>query len=101
MRIVSTERDPDRTRPAADLFADRPKVQILHSDWHRIEDHAPYDLLVLDDGGTGKTSDHTPADPTRTGIRSDTPIAIASSTATGTGSAPPRLRRRRIPAAHP
>lgn len=65
VRLVSVERDPERARVAAEVFADRPDVRILHGDWRRIEDHGPYDLLVLDGGGTGKTPGDTPADPAR------------------------------------
>ncbi|MFG2729271.1 O-methyltransferase [Streptomyces canus] len=65
VRLLSVERDPERARVAAGVFADRPDVRILHGDWRRIEDHGPYDLLILDGGGTGKTPDDTPADPVR------------------------------------
>ncbi|MFJ4198648.1 O-methyltransferase [Streptomyces sviceus] len=65
VRLVSVERDPERARVAAEVFADRPDVRILHGDWRRIEEHGPYDLLVLDGGGTGKAPDDTPADPAR------------------------------------
>ncbi|MEU0945168.1 class I SAM-dependent methyltransferase [Streptomyces canus] len=65
VRLVSVERDPERARVAAEVFADRPDVRILHGDWRRIEEHGPYDLLVLDGGGTGKTPEDTPADPAR------------------------------------
>jgi predicted O-methyltransferase YrrM len=65
VRLVSVERDPECARVAAEVFADRPEVRILPGDWRRIEDHGPYDLLVLDGGGTGKTPGDTPADPVR------------------------------------
>ena len=65
VRLVSVERDPERARIAAEVFADRPEVRVLTGDWSRITAHAPYDLLVLDGGGTGKTPDDTPADPAR------------------------------------
>jgi predicted O-methyltransferase YrrM len=65
VRLIGVERDPGRARVAAEVFADRPEVRILHDDWRRIEDHGPYDLLVLDGGGTGKTPDDPPADPAR------------------------------------
>ncbi|WP_348774708.1 hypothetical protein HEP84_18525 [Streptomyces sp. RLB1-33] len=38
---------------------------MIHGDWRRIEEHGPYDLLVLDGGGTGKTPSDDPADPAR------------------------------------
>ncbi|MER6358872.1 S1 RNA-binding domain-containing protein [Streptomyces sp. NPDC001634] len=55
VRLVSVERDAERARIAAGVFADRPEVEILHGDWRRIEERGPYDLLVLDGGGQGKT----------------------------------------------
>ncbi|MET7472916.1 S1 RNA-binding domain-containing protein [Streptomyces sp. NPDC005648] len=63
VRLVGVERDPERARIAAEVFADRPEVRVLTGDWRRIADHGPYDLLVLDGGGTGKTPGDTPADP--------------------------------------
>ncbi|MFB8771311.1 O-methyltransferase [Streptomyces broussonetiae] len=61
--VISVERDPERAATTAGLFADRPEVRILTGDWRRTADHGPYDLLVLDGGGTGKTPGDTPADP--------------------------------------
>ncbi|WP_030606141.1 O-methyltransferase [Streptomyces fulvoviolaceus] len=65
VRLISIERDPERARIAAEVFADRPEVEILTGDWSRITEHGPYDLLVLDGGGTGKTPTDAPADPAR------------------------------------
>lgn len=65
VRLVSVERDPERARVAAEVFADRPEVEVLCGDWRRIEERGPYDLLVLDGGGTAKIEDDTPADPAR------------------------------------
>ncbi|MFF7048676.1 O-methyltransferase [Streptomyces griseorubiginosus] len=65
VRLVSVERDPERARVAAQVFADRPDVRVLCGDWTRVEADGPYDLLVLDGGGTGKTSADAPADPAR------------------------------------
>ncbi|MEU9914954.1 S1 RNA-binding domain-containing protein [Streptomyces sp. NPDC051001] len=65
VRIVGVERDPERARVCAEVFADRPEVEILHGDWRRIGERGPYDLLVLDGGGTGKSADDDPADPAR------------------------------------
>ncbi|MFD0314831.1 O-methyltransferase [Streptomyces flavalbus] len=62
--LISVERDPHRAAIAAELFTDHPNVTVLPGDWHHITDHAPYDLLVLDGGGTGKTPTDPPADPT-------------------------------------
>ncbi|MET7347298.1 O-methyltransferase [Streptomyces mirabilis] len=65
VRLFSVERDAERARVAAEVFADRPEVEVIHGDWRRIEEHGPYDLLVLDGGGTGKTPGDDPADPAR------------------------------------
>lgn len=65
VRIVGVERDPERARIAAEVFADRPGVEVLHGDWRRIGDRGPYDLLVLDGDGTGTSPDDDPADPAR------------------------------------
>ncbi|MGC0332174.1 putative O-methyltransferase YrrM [Streptomyces sp. SAI-170] len=65
VRLVSVERDPQRARAAAALFADRPGVEVLTGDWRRVEEHGPFDLLVLDGGGQGKTPGDAPADVER------------------------------------
>lgn len=65
VRLVGVERDRERARVAAEVFAGCPGVRILHGDWRRVEDHGPYDLVVLDGGGTGKTPADAPADPAR------------------------------------
>lgn len=65
VRLFCVERDAERARVAAEVFADRPEVEVIHGDWRRIEEHGPYDLLVLDGGGTGKTPGDDPADPAR------------------------------------
>ncbi|MFF9451777.1 O-methyltransferase [Streptomyces flaveolus] len=57
---MSVERDPRRARIAAEVFADRPGVEVLTGDRTRIGERGPYDLLVLDGGGRG-TSEHDPA----------------------------------------
>ncbi|MEU6104160.1 O-methyltransferase [Streptomyces flaveolus] len=62
-RLTSIERDPNRARIAADVFWDCPNVRILHGDWQRVEEHGPYDLLVLDGGGQAKGNGA--ADPAR------------------------------------
>lgn len=62
-RLVSVERDAERVRVARQVFRDHPEVGILHGDWRRVEEHGPYDLLVLDGGGQAK-GDGT-ADPVR------------------------------------
>jgi predicted O-methyltransferase YrrM len=62
VRIVSVERDPERATQAARLFAGHPNVTVVCGDWTLLEHHGPFDLLVLDGGGNGKTG--APADPT-------------------------------------
>ncbi|MEV6526817.1 class I SAM-dependent methyltransferase [Longispora sp. NPDC051575] len=63
-RLVSVERDPARAAVATDLFADRPGVEVVEGDWHLLEEHGPFDLLVLDGGGQGK-KDEPPIDPAK------------------------------------
>ncbi|MFR9798255.1 O-methyltransferase [Streptomyces sp. MS06] len=60
VRLVSVERDPERARIAAEVFADRPEVEVLTGESRRIGERGPYDLLVLDGGGQGK-AEHDPA----------------------------------------
>lgn len=62
-RLTSVERDPTRARIAAEVFRDCPNVVILPGDWQRVEEHGPYDLLVLDGGGQAKGNGA--ADPAR------------------------------------
>ncbi|MEO3755518.1 class I SAM-dependent methyltransferase [Streptomyces sp. B6B3] len=62
-RLVSVERDPERARVAAEVFRDRDEVEVVRGDWRLIDDHGPYDLLVLDGGGQAK--DDEGADPAR------------------------------------
>ncbi|MFF0849938.1 O-methyltransferase [Streptomyces sp. NPDC014940] len=62
VRLYSVERDPERARLAAAVFADRPAVTVLTGDWRRIAEHGPFDLLVLDGGGQGKAPGDEPAD---------------------------------------
>ncbi|MEU1401898.1 class I SAM-dependent methyltransferase [Streptomyces sp. NPDC005728] len=61
VRLYSVERDPERARLAAGVFAGRPDVTVLTGDWRRIEEYGPFDLLVLDGGGQGKVPGDTPA----------------------------------------
>jgi predicted O-methyltransferase YrrM len=61
---VSVESDRDRAAAAAALFADfGRRVVVECADWTAIAGHGPFDLLVLDGGGQGKTPGDTPADP--------------------------------------
>ncbi|WP_412540434.1 class I SAM-dependent methyltransferase [Longispora sp. K20-0274] len=61
-RLVSVERDPGRAAVAAEVFADRPQVEVVEGDWRGLAGHGPFDLLVLDGGGQGK-KDEPPIDP--------------------------------------
>lgn len=63
VRVVSVERDAERAARVAELFADVPDVAVLHGDWTIINDHGPFDLLVVDGGGNGKRG--AAADPER------------------------------------
>jgi predicted O-methyltransferase YrrM len=65
VRVYSVERDPQRARIAGEVFAGRPGVRVLCGDWRRIEEHGPFDLLVLDGGGQGKAPGDVAADVER------------------------------------
>ncbi|WP_440064971.1 O-methyltransferase [Streptosporangium sp. OZ121] len=63
-RLVSVEQDARRASLAAQVFLDHPQVSVIRGDWREIYRDGPYDLLVLDGGGQGKSSEK-PADPHR------------------------------------
>ncbi|KAB8180463.1 O-methyltransferase [Microbispora catharanthi] len=63
-RLVSVERDARRASLAAQVFIDHPQVTVIRGDWREIHRDGPYDLLVLDGGGQGKSGEQ-PADPHR------------------------------------
>ncbi len=64
-RLFSVELDARRAALAAELFAGQPGVTVVRGDWTAIAREAPFDLLVLDGGGQGKSSwtPEAPADP--------------------------------------
>jgi predicted O-methyltransferase YrrM len=61
-RLVSIELDPDRAAAAAAVFAHHPAVRVRPGDWRELAADGPFDLLVLDGGGQGK-SGGPPIDP--------------------------------------
>jgi predicted O-methyltransferase YrrM len=63
--FVSAELDGERAARASDLFADHSNVTVLAGDWRQILEQAPFDLLVLDGGGSGKTPGDEPVEPQR------------------------------------
>ncbi|MFG2357699.1 O-methyltransferase [Streptomyces sp. NPDC048521] len=83
VRLCSVERDPGRARVAAGVFADRPDVSVLTGDWRRIEEYAPFDLLVLDGGGQGKAPGDPPADVERLLVPGGTVVVDDFTPATG------------------
>ncbi|GAA0902037.1 O-methyltransferase [Virgisporangium aurantiacum] len=57
-RLTSVDRDERRVQAVREVFARRdtgPRVEVLHGEWRALAAHAPFDLLVLDGGGHGKT----------------------------------------------
>jgi len=62
-RLVSVELDAGRAALAAGLFRGLPQVTVIHGDWREIGSAAPFDLLVLDGGGSGKPGCGDPVDP--------------------------------------
>ena len=73
-KIISAEIDPTRADAAAELFHEIRNVTVLSSSWKALEEHGPFDLLVLDGGGTGKSAETDPerADPARCLVRGGT-----------------------------
>jgi predicted O-methyltransferase YrrM len=63
VRVLSVERNEARAERTAGLFAEVPDVEVIHGDWTEINHRGPFDLLVLDGGGNGKTG--PAADPER------------------------------------
>lgn len=61
--IVSVDRDTERVAAVREMFADEPDLTLHNDDWRAIEQHAPFDLLILDGGGNGKKE--PPLDPTQ------------------------------------
>jgi predicted O-methyltransferase YrrM len=62
-KLYSVERDEERAVAVQDLFADQPGVTVINDDWTALLAHGPFDLLVLDGGGSGKASIDTALDP--------------------------------------
>lgn len=62
--VVSVEHDAERARAVRELFAGVPQVRVVHGDWTALTAFGPFDLLVLDGGGTGKDGGSA-ADPER------------------------------------
>jgi predicted O-methyltransferase YrrM len=63
-RLTSIDRDEQRVKAVREIFAERdtgPQVEIVHGEWQALAAHAPFELLVLDGGGHGKTG----GDPVR------------------------------------
>ncbi|OLZ69494.1 SAM-dependent methyltransferase [Streptomyces sp. IMTB 2501] len=83
VRLYSVERDPERARGAAQVFAGRPEVTVLTGDWRRIEEYGPFDLLVLDGGGQGKAAGDAPADVERLLVPGGTVVVDDFTPATG------------------
>lgn len=53
-RFFSVEKDPARAIACQELFRDYDNVSIENDDWKALLAHGPFDLLVLDGGGSGK-----------------------------------------------
>ncbi|MEV6052050.1 class I SAM-dependent methyltransferase [Streptomyces sp. NPDC052107] len=83
VRLYSVERDPERARAAAQVFAGRAEVTVLDGDWRRIEEYGPFDLLVLDGGGQGKAPGDEPADVERLLVPGGTVVVDDFTPATG------------------
>jgi predicted O-methyltransferase YrrM len=62
-KFVSVERDSQRARAVQDIFADQANVTVVNADWTALTASGPFDLLVLDGGGSGKAPGDTAVDP--------------------------------------
>jgi predicted O-methyltransferase YrrM len=62
-QLVSVERDPARAEAVRELFSPYEQVRVLTGDWSALLAHGPFDLLVLDGGGSGKTPDDARLEP--------------------------------------
>jgi predicted O-methyltransferase YrrM len=54
-RLFSVEIDSDRARACQELFKSHANVHVENAGWVTLFDYGPFDLLVLDGGGSGKT----------------------------------------------
>jgi len=61
-QLLSVERDPERAAAAASLFHGDPAIRVITGDWRELREYAPFDVLVLDGGGSGK-GEEPPLEP--------------------------------------
>jgi len=85
--LASVERDADRAASARTVFAGRPNVTIVDGDWRDLPG-APFDLLVLDGGGKGKSPGDTAVDPADGWLRTGGTIVLDDFTPMGEPGAP-------------
>ena len=62
-RFFTVERDGQLAEAVRHMFADYTNATVLNDDWSALAAHGPFDLLVLDGGGSGKAPGHTVVDP--------------------------------------
>lgn len=56
--LVTVELDPERAAASAELFADDPRITVLHGDAGEVlPPHGPFDLLFVDGGRYGTDTD--------------------------------------------
>jgi predicted O-methyltransferase YrrM len=73
--LISIERDTGRAAAATHLFAGCPNVSVINDEWQSLLRHGPFDLLVLDGGGSAKQPGDEPVDP-RAALRPGGTIVI-------------------------
>lgn len=56
-QFFSVERDTERAIASQMLFEGYPNVKIDNDEWPSLLNHGPFDLLVLDGGGSGKSDE--------------------------------------------
>ncbi|MEX0666660.1 MAG: class I SAM-dependent methyltransferase [Acidimicrobiia bacterium] len=62
-RLVSVEQDSARAEASRALFLQHEQVKVLTGGWRELLEYGPFDLLVLDGGGSGKTLDDERMEP--------------------------------------
>jgi predicted O-methyltransferase YrrM len=62
-RLISVEQDATRAEASRALFSQHRQVRVVTGDWRELLKYGPFDLLVLDGGGSGKTRDDTRIQP--------------------------------------
>jgi len=66
-RIVTIEQNAEQAAGVRELFADEPRVTVLHGDALEIASHGPFDLMFPDGGPVKRSKQHEAVDILRPG----------------------------------